>query len=338
MDSLGKGIIDLTGDSDGDAQQQIASVSGSAQAGEREEHRGNKESKKSDKKKKARIKRISAFFRDKASHRHISSRFQLSRLRDIPTNGQSVILANPATQHIGTTLLDRGWACGYRNCQMLLSSVLSGAKNVSDEDAEQRSDETIPSVRKLQEMLEMAWSEGYDADGAQQLGYRVFGTRKWIGTTEIYCILAHMGVRSAIVDFHCPTAPDGSHSALFSWIFDYFTDGQTNAAIGDVLAGQPAEGDVSVRFVAKHPLYLQHQGHSRTVIGVEMGESGISLLVFDPDVDPGPGDRLSVFRYTLFSTRGVGQYQVLYVDQKDEDDSQQSTSDIPKQISSRRIP
>ncbi|KAJ1820678.1 hypothetical protein LPJ56_001300 [Coemansia sp. RSA 2599] len=195
--------------------------------------------------------------------------------------------------------------------------------------------DAVPSVRRLQEMLETAWSEGYDEDGAQQLGHRVLGTRKWIGTTEIYCILAHLGVRAGIVDFHCPTAADGSHPALFSWIFEYFTDGQTNAAVSDDgLAGQAEDGNGNddVRFVAKHPLYLQHQGHSRTVVGIEMGESGVCLLVFDPDVSPGPGDRLSMFRYTLFATRGADQYQVLYIDADD------GARDIPKQISSQRIP
>ena len=36
------------------------------------------------------------------------------------------------------------------------------------------------------------------------------------------------------------------------------------------------------------PLYLQHQGHSRTIVGVEVmkrsdgGNGGVRLLVFDP--------------------------------------------------------
>lgn len=32
----------------------------------------------------------------------------------------------------------------------------------------------------------------------------------------------------------------------------------------------------------KQPLYLQHQGHSRTVIGVDVGKGGEWLLLFDP--------------------------------------------------------
>ncbi|KAJ2864852.1 hypothetical protein FB639_005165 [Coemansia asiatica] len=299
-----------------------------------EEEKENKKDRKTQRKKMARIRKIGDFFCDRATQRHVHSRFQLSRLVKIPTNGQSVVLANPATQHIGTTLLDRGWACGYRNCQMLLSSVLSCAKEGSNEIAESSLTDATPSVRKLQEMLEMAWSEGFDFDGAQQLGYRVVGTKKWIGTTEIYCILAHLGIRAGIVDFHCPTASDGSHPALFSWVFEYFTDGQTDASISKVPIDQinNENDDASVRFIAKHPLYLQHQGHSRTVVGIEMGESGICLLVFDPDVDPGPGNRLSLFRYTMFASRGMDQYQILYVMDTD------NTRDIPKHISSRRIP
>lgn len=37
-----------------------------------------------------------------------------------------------------------------------------------------------------------------------------------------------------------------------------------------------------VHMTRKQPLYLQHDGHSRTVVGVEVNKSGEWLLVFDP--------------------------------------------------------
>ncbi|KAJ1852885.1 hypothetical protein LPJ73_002743 [Coemansia sp. RSA 2703] len=320
-------VIDLTNDSD--AENPVTSTDVSQNSSQKKQRKIRKS--------KHKIKMISDFFRDRASGHHSRPRFQLAALANIATNGQSVILGNPDTQHFGTTLIDRGWACGYRNCQMLISGLISdsGRVNVNSRFPEDR---TVPSVRQLQEMLELAWRDGFDTDGAEQLEHRVVGTKKWIGTTEIYCILAHIGVRSSIVDFHCPTASDGTHPALFSWITEYFTDGQPNTTCSSTLLGRsqsPESGAANnVRFVAKQPLYLQHQGHSRTVVGVEMSEIGTNLLVFDPDVDPGSGDRLSLFRFMLRSTRGVGQYQVLFID-----GSENSTNEaLSRVIASRRIP
>jgi hypothetical protein len=92
-------------------------------------------------------------------------------------------------------------------------------------------------------------------------------TRKWIGGTEIVAFLTANKIRSELLDFHSPTAKDGTHPRLFQWVLDYFRD----------------------RAKAKTftpPLYLQHQGHSRTIVGIEVlgGASGnnLRLLVFDP--------------------------------------------------------
>ncbi|KAJ1863187.1 hypothetical protein LPJ78_004205 [Coemansia sp. RSA 989] len=183
------------------------------------------------------------------------------------------------------------------------------------------------TIAELQQMLELAWQEGYDRDGAAQLNYRVVGTHKWIGATEAYCILAHLGIRSQIVDFHHPTMADGTHPALFEWIAEYYTNGEI-----ENLASNTAP---NVRFTNRHPLYLQHQGHSRTVVGVELGDSGTNILLFDPDIaiahsEDSPA-KLKLFRLQLGATRRADQYQVLYplpVDQ----------AEIPKLISSLRIP
>ncbi|KAJ2501630.1 hypothetical protein IWW47_003090 [Coemansia sp. RSA 2052] len=239
-----------------------------------------------------------------------------------------VVLCNPDTLMFNATLADRGWGCGYRNCQMLISSLMRNAAP-SRGAASRMPVEAVPLVRQLQEMLELAWRDGYDREGADQLDHRAMGTHKWIGTTEVYCILAHLGVRSHIVDFHCPTAADGSHVSMFSWIVEYFTSAATPTT-----TGQPG----GVRFAGKHPLYLQHQGHSRTVVGVELSDDAICLLIFDPDVDARPSAangsvRLSRFRLPLARTRRIKQFQILYV----EDDCF-SPLPIPKQIASQRIP
>ncbi|KAI7823114.1 peptidase family C78-domain-containing protein, partial [Kickxella alabastrina] len=150
--------------------------------------------------------------------------FQLSQLHPTP----ALALANASTQLINTTMVDRGWACGYRNCQMLLSSLLADTRYHMHE----RFPCSVPSVRALQECLELAWRDGFDPDGAEQMGRRVVGGRKWVGTTEIYCILAHFGVPARIVDFHRPTAADGTNPMLFAWMVEYFIASEGGSAGG----------------------------------------------------------------------------------------------------------
>lgn len=50
----------------------------------------------------------------------------------------------------------------------------------------------MPSISKLQETIEKAWSLGFDERGRDQLGGRVCNTRKWIGATEIVSFLSSL--------------------------------------------------------------------------------------------------------------------------------------------------
>jgi hypothetical protein len=83
----------------------------------------------------------------------------------------------------------------------------------------------------------------------------------------------------------------GSHKALLEWMWKYFTTAE---------AGQTAEqwplGQQVYVARSRHPLFLQHAGHSRTVVGIERrprkgggsggdGSDQWSLLVLDPGAD-----------------------------------------------------
>lgn len=71
---------------------------------------------------------------------------------------------------------------------------------------------------------------------------------------------------------------------LSKWVFDYF-----KARIDVAVDGKDAFGRLmnsngsSVRIREdRMPLYLQHQGHSRVIVGVEQTNGGeLNLLVFD---------------------------------------------------------
>ncbi|KAI9364239.1 peptidase family C78-domain-containing protein [Pilaira anomala] len=177
----------------------------------------------------------------------------------------SAYLCSPSTDQLSTGFMDLGWGCGYRNCQMLMSflqhEMQDGEpllKNVLD-------------ITGIQLLIEKAWKEGFDSLGAAQLEHHVFKTRKWIGTTEVYTLFTYLGIRSTIIDFHQP-GPENLHENMFDWIEYYFTsNNNTTTTTGHVY------------ITNKPPLYLQHQGHSRTVIGIELLKSGKrNLIMFDP--------------------------------------------------------
>jgi hypothetical protein len=65
------------------------------------------------------------------------------------------------------------------------------------------------------------------------------------------------------------------------WIVSYFSGrglSSSGSNVNEVLLGATA-----VTCTDKMPLILQHEGHSRTVVGYEVNKRGsINLLIFDP--------------------------------------------------------
>ena len=71
-----------------------------------------------------------------------------------------------------------------------------------------------------------------------------------------------------------------------------------------------------------HPIYLQHDGHSRTIVGIEEGvDHGLSLIIFDPSTRRNQIEKFSQAKYKNLSLfkRGVGvfnkkkEYQLLII-------------------------
>ncbi|XP_004673852.1 PREDICTED: zinc finger with UFM1-specific peptidase domain protein [Condylura cristata] len=169
-----------------------------------------------------------------------------------------------AVDHFHSSFGDKGWGCGYRNFQMLLSSLLQN--EVFDDCLKGMS---VPCIPKIQAMIEDAWKEGFDPQGASQLNNRLQGTKAWIGACEVYTLLTSLRVKCHIVDFHKSTGPLGTHPRLFEWILNYYSSER--------------EGSPKVVCTSKPPIYLQHQGHSRTVVGIEERKNRtLCLLIFDP--------------------------------------------------------
>ena len=151
----------------------------------------------------------------------------------------------------------------------------------------------IPTIRQFEELMEKAWSEGYDPAGAQHFRSRLVGTHRWIGTTELYTAFTYLGVRVKILDFPAATGPKGQHLALIRFVRDYFKqntpfqeEGNGKKRQRDAFESLMATEGSTVVQTDKQPLFLQHQGHSRVIIGIEEATKGseAALLIFDPSL------------------------------------------------------
>ncbi|KAH0622253.1 hypothetical protein JD844_024392 [Phrynosoma platyrhinos] len=128
---------------------------------------------------------------------------------------------------------------------------------------------SIPCIPKIQSLIEEAWKEGFDPQGASHFNGKLQGTRAWIGACEIYSLLTSLRLKCQIIDFHQSTGPSGTHPRLFEWVLNYYSlEKENNAKV--VCSSRP-------------PIYLQHQGHSRIIIGIEERKNkSLCLLIFDP--------------------------------------------------------
>lgn len=199
---------------------------------------------------------------------------QLHHRYDMGVSGTKAAWLALDTDHYASTVGDAGWGCGYRNLQMLISALL---KMDTYRPVMYSVGEKVPSIPRIQQFIEAAWTSGFDRQGSEQLGCKLINTRKWIGATEIATVLRSLQIRAKILDFHQATGCDGTHPEMFSWIKRYFSCNISSAAA--------PVGSSVLRQTSIPPLYLQHQGHSRLVIGVEEHsgkDGGLYLLLFDP--------------------------------------------------------
>ncbi|EJD53275.1 DUF1671-domain-containing protein, partial [Auricularia subglabra TFB-10046 SS5] len=205
--------------------------------------------------------------------------------------------------HVATERWDMGWGCGYRNFLMACAALM--AQDQRPEYAHLLQSPLPPGVRNLQKWIQQAWQDGYDEEGAEQLKNRLIGTRRWIGTGELYTAFTHRGIPCVFTVIehgqraHPQRYSDTSHVAgwvaqlaspaepqtVLRWVREYFDPPSEHSSIGnavDVLKGASA-----VTVTKKMPLVLQHAGHSRTIVGIVVNRVGdMNLLIFDPSSRP----------------------------------------------------
>lgn len=234
-------------------------------------------------------------------------------------------LACSYVDHYASSERDLGWGCGYRNLQMLLSSLVE--ETVYKERLlgawypNEPSRSTMLSITRLQNLIEQAWAAGFDTMGSKQLDGALVNTRKWIGATEVVALLSFFKIRCKLVDFHAATGPNTTHPELFKWVLSHFESFSENDHV-------PA-------------LFLQHQGHSRTIAGVEEQHPGVvNLLILDPTHDSSKmaqlvEDDVSKMMYLIRvspSTLRAPQYQIVAVVGTIESDEEYEKHKILKSV------
>lgn len=127
-------------------------------------------------------------------------------------------IATPFPHHITqVNKYGAAWSCGYRNIQMLCSSLIQlrdyrrvlfhGQFNHMEDGNQAALAVKQMEIVELQQWIETAWKAGFDTAGALEFGYSLQGKDDWIGTTECAALLRYFGVRALIVDFHCRETP-----------------------------------------------------------------------------------------------------------------------------------
>jgi len=207
-------------------------------------------------------------------------------------------------------LQNDNWSCGYRNLQMMISSMLPAVRSIFPDG--------VPSVHEIQTTMEQLWKEGVDIESAKHHNYKLVGKkgrRAFIGTIEAWAYFSYLGVDAAIVQFL-----NKNRAMVGDFIWNYFakmTGPDGCSCFDDVTIVQPGappvvvpslssfdygcrlfntrpvnNGDSSLRSsctCAMPSMYLQWEGHSITVVGIRKIKStdgssppSFNLIVFDP--------------------------------------------------------
>lgn len=173
-----------------------------------------------------------------------------------------------------------GWDCGYRNIQMMLSSLLfneqyaallalSGVKEV-------------PSLPEIAGRLEKLLNNGNEEDSEYDTNGLLTETKVWIGASEAVELLQDLRVSANVKDFETPT--NSERAGMFEWVYQQYNLWCSERNCGIHLSQRRAgmHGSVILEALVA-PMYCQWQGHSVTIIGAEKSIIGeVSLIIVDP--------------------------------------------------------
>lgn len=170
----------------------------------------------------------------------------LKNCLDSETENSQSILSGYVDHFQSLESEDAGWGCGWRNIQMLSSHLI--AQRHEAREVLFGGLGFVPDIPSLQRWLEIAWEKGFDPLGAAEFDHVVYGSKKWIGTTECAALLRSCALRARVVDFgpkesqSIPSSSventvdkasndkmveakkSGAHQVLLDFVWNYFSD------------------------------------------------------------------------------------------------------------------
>ncbi|KAF7322523.1 hypothetical protein HMN09_00030800 [Mycena chlorophos] len=181
---------------------------------------------------------------------------------------------------------DAYWGCGYRNYLMACAALMD--QQLQPMYFPLLDSPIPPSIFNLQRIIEDAWRAGFDPEGAKELKSLV-GTRTKIGAADIQVAFTFRGIPSLLVEFDLDEKGGGA-DVLINWTMEYFSKQSGLVDTESARKRKPQTvndlwGAAPVSVTSRMPFILQHDGHSRTIIGYEVTKLGeVNLLQFDPSM------------------------------------------------------
>jgi len=171
---------------------------------------------------------------------------------------------------------------------------------------------TLPSIHQIQSQMEQSWKEGFDAKGANHFSRRIRSKKAQIGAMEVHALFSFWNIDSTVVQFVlCPESrhmlgkfvkryfdpcarmrnsfmlEEVGSRALVDDLMEFLEgghgDGVNMAMTMTMAASEVCDCDLPIA-----PLYLQWEGHSVTIVGIELlpnreNSFEYNLLVLDPN-------------------------------------------------------
>jgi hypothetical protein len=156
---------------------------------------------------------------------------------------------------------------------------------------------TIPTLTQIQQAIEQSWKEGFDPRGAQHYRSKIVGKSCWIGAAEVASVMSYWGQDATVIQFiKCRE----SRALLPKFVKEYFlkklgkegcpfcsVDMRSEASSKELLQFASMTEDVHIESACDCPLlplYLQWEGHSVSIVGIEtvLPSNDLHFLVFDP--------------------------------------------------------
>lgn len=111
----------------------------------------------------------------------------LARLSNLDPAVERAFYCSQEVRHVAKMPTEGGF-CGYRNIQMLISWIRDARAKGHDHFPGK-----IPSILRLQDLIEQAWDMGYNSAGKIETG-GIKLTRKYIGTPEAQALFSSLSI------------------------------------------------------------------------------------------------------------------------------------------------